>query len=270
MSYDCKHNRTLLITGSLGPDGRTHADICADCGEIHVFGESEGQHFSMRFSLYGSAQLIAASQAYRRLVEEIPESEKLSQRVSKPLDFGYWRLYQVILTYNLKEETHNRRKYFVVAATAPSRAATIIEQAYSETMNQPHIDNWNVSGHALNVLQPLEWTENGMALLNEEAQAEIEKLKAYSIQLEARLMELEEAQYVPGELRCTQCSFRPHKRVLRASDGAVGINASTDKEFCPNDESEMVRLTWKDADAESCATIEALMKKIEELKQSVH
>jgi hypothetical protein len=84
------------------------------------------------------------------------------------------------------------------------------------------------------------------------------------------MQKLDEALYVPGELRCPQCRFRLHKRVLRVSDGAVGVDTSVEKEFCPNDESEMQRLTWKDADAESCATIEALMEQIKVLKEAVH
>ncbi len=92
-------------------------------------------------------------------------------------------------------------------------------------------------------------------------------------QAEARIAELvaelEESRYVPGELRCPECGFRLSKRCLRAADGAVGVDASTAIEFCPNDSAEMQRLSWRQADEESGKTIEALLERIEELKQSV-
>lgn len=40
---------------------------------------------------------------------------------------------------------------------------------------------------------------------------------------------------LPGEWECPRCGFGLSKRVLRASDGAVGINLSRKREVCPND-----------------------------------
>jgi hypothetical protein len=180
MMIDCKHNRTLLITGSRGSGGRENAYICADCGEIHVFADSEGKHFSMHFSLYGSAHLIAASQAHRRLAKDVPEGERLSTRVWKPLDFGHLRLYKVLLSWS----TNDHREYqeqFIVAADSPNQspqsAANLIKKIYAETYeNNSQIAHWDVKGYPLQVLQPLEWTENGISLLNEDLRVATERM----------------------------------------------------------------------------------------------
>ena len=55
----------------------------------------------------------------------------------------------------------------------------------------------------------------------------------------------EEMVYVAGDWVCPKCSFRLHKRILRASDGAVGVDLSEVGEPCPNDGETMQRLTWK-------------------------
>lgn len=49
--------------------------------------------------------------------------------------------------------------------------------------------------------------------------------------------------YAPGALVCGECGFRLNKMVM--SDGAVGVDAGAHVEFCPNDESEMLPVTWK-------------------------
>lgn len=64
----------------------------------------------------------------------------------------------------------------------------------------------------------------------------------------------EDLVYVPGDWFCPKCSFRLHKRFLRASDGAVGIDINAEAEPCPNDEEMMQRLTWKQ-DAEDANRI---------------
>ncbi|HEX8177827.1 MAG TPA: hypothetical protein VF543_22250 [Pyrinomonadaceae bacterium] len=162
----CENSRRLLISSGRGSGGYENVDVCAECGAINVFSLQDDHQFSTTFRLYSSATLIAASQAYR-FIQEGTGDEILSKRVWKPLDFGHLRLYQVTLYYKIKGEIRDRRKYFIVASTAPRYAAEIIEKLYKEDYeNNPQIAHWSVKGYALDILQPLEWTKNGCTLLN--------------------------------------------------------------------------------------------------------
>lgn len=174
ITNDCKHHRAVFLQGARGSGGREHSDVCADCGQFHVFGDDgEGHHFNLRFSLWSSAALIAASQSYRRL-QTGKETER--QRVWKPLDFGQLRLYKAVLSWEQKGGRRGREHYIVAADSpnqTPHSAANLIKQMYAESYDgNPQISHWDVKGYALNVLQPLEWTENGIVLLNEELLAE--------------------------------------------------------------------------------------------------
>lgn len=84
--------------------------------------------------------------------------------------------------------------------------------------------------------------------------------------IEERLRVLEEAQYVPGELRCPQCGFHLSKRILYAFDGSVGVNTTAEKEYCPNDEQEMERVTWEQACLASYETNKQLFEALQEAR----
>lgn len=43
-----------------------------------------------------------------------------------------------------------------------------------------------------------------------------------------------------GEWKCPKCRFHLSKRLLRASDGAVGINTEEVREVCPNDGATLI------------------------------
>lgn len=75
---------------------------------------------------------------------------------------------------------------------------------------------------------------------------------------------------VPGQYRCTQCEFALSRAFMRASDGAIGREPMSTINYCPNDESEMVPLTWKQCAEEYWSTIKDLMKRIEELESPVN
>src|SRR6185503_77575 len=53
----------------------------------------------------------------------------------------------------------------------------------------------------------------------------------------------------PGRWICPTCGFVLTKAILRASDGAVGVDASPVQDICQNDGSSLRQVTWKE-DAE--------------------
>jgi len=108
-----------------------------------------------------------------------------------------------------------------------------------ETIREAHrmLDGWNVPRTA-------ERDEGGG----------IVHVTEYS--LPARLSMLLQDFLVPGEYVCPECGYRQHSRVLRASDGAVGIAAEPSVEFCPNDEAQLRQQTWREACAESDAAVQ--------------
>jgi hypothetical protein len=177
---DCAHHRNLFLQGSLGSGGRESVNVCRDCGQFHIVADREGVHFSLRFSLWGSDALIAASQKYRAAIRgDIDEG--LSKRVWKPLDFAGLRLYRVVLSYTLKNFNPPRTttKHYIVAATRPREAASLVEDEVRESYEgNSDIAYWNVAGYPVEVLQPIEWTENGISILNEGWLARILELEA--------------------------------------------------------------------------------------------
>lgn len=76
---------------------------------------------------------------------------------------------------------------------------------------------------------------------------------------------LREGLNVPGDWYCPKCKFQQHFRILRASDGAVGISNESPGP-CPNDGEEMLPVTWKMAAGDAEACIERLMGEQEVLK----
>lgn len=84
------------------------------------------------------------------------------KRVWKPIDLAPgFRLYEVVLSWCLKDGKEGRERY-VVAADSPNQtphsAANQIKKIYAEGYdNNPHMRWWDVKGYALNVLQPAEW-----------------------------------------------------------------------------------------------------------------
>ena len=58
----------------------------------------------------------------------------------------------------------------------------------------------------------------------------------------------------PGEWKCPKCRYHLTKKLLRASDGAVGVNMDTAREICPNDGATLVpnpAIKWVIAGGES-------------------
>lgn len=87
--------------------------------------------------------------------------------VWKPLDMGGFRLYKVILHRYLKGQQRAKRDHYTVAASSPSQAAKIIEQRLKVSLDaNPAISHWHVTGHALDVLQPRHWYEEGVPCLD--------------------------------------------------------------------------------------------------------
>lgn len=54
------------------------------------------------------------------------------------------------------------------------------------------------------------------------------------------------ASCAPGNWQCDACGFVLHKRLMRASDGAVGIDTSEIEEPCPNDGNPLRPLKWEE------------------------
>ena len=76
--------------------------------------------------------------------------------------------------------------------------------------------------------------------------------------------------YAPGEWFCPKCSFRLHKRVLSASTGDVGIDASTEPDLCPNDGTPMERLTWRQDAGEANKIAMNLFKELERARERIN
>jgi hypothetical protein len=75
------------------------------------------------------------------------------QRIWRPLDVNGLRLYKVTLYF------HNHplwNETLIVAAKSPSEARRLIEKAHDETV---WVETPIVTGEALVVYQPKEWTE---------------------------------------------------------------------------------------------------------------
>jgi hypothetical protein len=165
---NCKHKQLLIsMTSSPSDDSNTTISICSKCGEFKVSQNKDGENSVVTFSLYSNAALIAASQAIYQ-----HESDKVEQgkRVWKPLDVAHLRLYEVVLCWQGKHTSKGKETYLVFAdspnQTAQS-AAKQIEKIHKEIYDQnPMIESWWIEGFSTEVLQPIEWTENGVSLFN--------------------------------------------------------------------------------------------------------
>lgn len=229
----CEHI-TTLIQSCHGSSGEETVTVCRRCGVIEVRAYQSGVRFSTSFHLASSYLLIAASQAYR-LCNERDAEDVLGKTTSKPLDFAHLRLYQVRLHWCMKDGTKGT-EYYVVAADSPNQsdrsAANQIRELYKESYdNNPELSYWDVRGYALNVLQPLSWTANGISVLEQEF-AEV---------------------FVSGEYICPQCGFRLSKRIIDAGSGEVGLAREEEIPSCPNDGKQMTVVTWRQAAADASA-----------------
>ena len=245
---NCEHNPTL-ISGRGGSGGSSRVTVCTNCGEIRVAGEREGIHFSESFSLYGSHELLAASQAHRLMSMPDTTGPLVGKRTWKPLDFANERLYFVVRSWDIKDDKgqKNYKDSHVVAAQAPAHAAALVESTYKE---QYDADERIVFHHSqvlpLNVLQPLAWTENGIQLLN---------------------VEFEEGMFVPGEWKCPKCQMRLGQRFISREDMSVGVNPDPEPPDCMNTCGvKMARVTWRDAAAEAGRIAEGWMKRARQLE----
>lgn len=86
-------------------------------------------------------------------------------------------------------------------------------------------------------------------------EAENERLKAESVE--------------PNVWVCQTCGFEAHKMVLRAFDGAVGINSTEQQDICPNDGTSMRRRTWKEACDQAVQNAVAAFERAETAEQRV-
>jgi hypothetical protein len=165
-----------MIQYNRGQDHSELIKICLDCGEIVVSALKEGVRFNIGFHLWSSKSLIAASQAISKS-ELSPEERR--KRIWKPLDFAHLRLYEVILFWCLKSGRGGRERYIVAADSpnqTPNSAANQIRKIYAESYDaNPEISYWHVQGYPLQVLQPREWTENGITQFNEELIAAVRR-----------------------------------------------------------------------------------------------
>lgn len=246
---NCEHSPTI-ITGSRGSNGSSRVTVCRKCGEFKITGDKDGVHFSKSFSLYGSYELLAASQAHRLM--SIPDAEVPSgKRIWKPLDLAQQRLYHVVRAWDVKEgdKQTNYKDNHIVAADSPSHAAALVEATYQQYYeeNAERIPLHYSEGFPLNVLQPLEWTLNGIPLLN---------------------LEFDEGNFVPGEFRCTTCQFRLHKRLISRDMGTVGVDSDAQPEPCPNDSTMMVRVTWREAAEDAGHIAGSWMKRAKALEDA--
>lgn len=227
---DCDHS-PQLIRGSGSPGGSSCVTVCSKCGEVTVTAEKDGVRFSESFSLYGEYELLAASQAHR--LTSIPDAETANKRIWAPFIFANERLYRVIRSWDVKTDNgqHNHKDTHIVAARSPEHAAALVEATYDEQYKaDERIVFHHSQGFALNVLQPMSWSTNGIQLLN---------------------IEFDEGMFVPAEYRCPQCQFRLSKRIIAADTGAVGTDPNAQPEQCPHDSNMMVRVSWREAAAEA-------------------
>lgn len=225
--FDCDH-LTTLIQSRHGSGGDEHVSVCRRCGEIQITATKDGVHFSTHFHLANSYLLIAASQAYR-LSNDREAENVLGKTVSKPLDFGRLRLYQVRLHWSMKNGRQGTDSYVVAADSpnqSPNSAANQIRELYKLGYdNNPEMSYWDVQGYALNVVQPLSWTTNGITLLN---------------------LELEET-FVGGEWKCPKCQFWASMQKIDEQLRPIGVADVGEIPKCPYDDTEMRPVTWREA-----------------------
>lgn len=246
---DCDHS-PALISARRGNGGTEDVSVCRRCGELRVTAWKDGVFFATNFSLFGSYELLAASQAYRLML--IPAADApVGKRIWKPLDFAHQRLYHVVRSWDLKENDRqqNFKDNHIVAADSPSHAAALVEATYQE-----HYDKFKETiplhysqGYPLNVLQPLNWTENGINILN---------------------AEFDEGSFVPGEFRCPKCQMRMAQRLLSREDMSVGVDPDPAPPECMNNCGTMVRMTWRDAAHEAFLINQRIGKRIRALEKA--
>lgn len=88
----------------------------------------------------------------------------LKTRCWKPLGVGGLRLYKVSAYYPpTRERVKSFTNEYIVAAKSPTHAANLVSECYKDCEPKPIID-----GHALTVLQPKEWWENGVPYEHDE------------------------------------------------------------------------------------------------------
>jgi hypothetical protein len=245
---DCQHV-TTLIQSSHGSGGEECVSVCRRCGEIQVTATKDGVHFSTHFHLANSYLLIAASQAYR-LNNDREAKDVLGKTVSKPLDFGHLRLYQVRLHWCLKSGRQGTDSY-VVAADSPNQtthsAANQIRELYKESYdNNPDMSYWDVQGYALNVVQPLSWVESGITLLN---------------------LEFEET-FVGGEFKCPQCHFWASMQKIDEQARPIGVADVGEIPKCPYDDTVMKPITWREATLEAGRLASRWMRRAKQLEEA--
>lgn len=85
--------------------------------------------------------------------------------------------------------------------------------------------------------------------------------------LSALQQQRDEAIYVPHQWKCAMCGFVVSKMLLRASDGAVGIDRREIQDVCPNDGTSLTRVTWEESALESGERAIAEMKRAEAAEQ---
>ncbi len=87
---ECQHKNTIFIQGSnyTGVDcdhSRHTVSVCADCGQFSVWGDKNGVHFNVTFTLPTDELVQAAGQYARYLAKEESYADRLAQTAPRLL-----------------------------------------------------------------------------------------------------------------------------------------------------------------------------------------
>lgn len=248
---NCEHNPTL-IAGGRSSEEHYRVSVCRNCGEFRLTADKDGVHFAINFSLYGSYELLAASQAHRLITMPDTADEQIAgKRIWRPLDFAQKRLYFVLRSWDIKDEKgqKNFKDNHIVAAQAPAHAAALIESMYKKQYEaDKRVVFHHSQGFPLQVLQPLSWTVNGIRLIT---------------------AEFDEGMFCPGEWKCPKCQMRLGQRFLSAEDMSVGVNPDPEPPNCMNTCGvKMSRLTWREAAEDAGRIAAGWMKRAKQLEEA--
>lgn len=159
----CDTPEQRLVEANRGSAGVENVFVCGACGNFRVFALVDGHHYEKQFRLWSGDAVIAASQSYYRA--RTGSAFDPTERVWKPLDLAGLRLYRVRLSH--QTACYTKTKYFIVAGYSPQHAAVLVKQIYGpEFSKRTDLVYWDAIGEPVKVLQPRDWVENGIRLLN--------------------------------------------------------------------------------------------------------
>lgn len=79
----------------------------------------------------------------------------------------------------------------------------------------------------------------------------------------------QQEQVSPGVWLCETCGFKVVKAILRASDGAVGVDSRPVHDICPNDGASLRPQTWKEAASEAVTNAVFHMERAEKAESAL-